>query len=76
MADCSMVKNKAVNTTYFFKKFNKKDPELFKEMIIGGSALPDNQKKAAMAFFDTCMAENVTLPYKMFPYSPEKVPGR
>ena len=48
---------------------------MYKDIVIGGSTLSDQQKKSSMKFFDQCMAENATLPYKTFPYDVEKVPG-
>jgi len=75
VTDCLMQKSKAVSAFYSMKLFNKKDPMMYKDIVIGGSTLSDQQKKSSMKFFDQCMAENATLPYKTFPYDVEKVPG-
>lgn len=42
--------------------------------LIGGSSLTDEQKAAAMASFDECMAKEVT-PYRFFPFELEKIQG-
>lgn len=70
-----MQKSKAISKSYFFKLFNKKDPVLYKNILIDQSTLPEEQKAKAKTFFDTCMAENITLPYKVFRYDVKAIPG-
>ena len=70
-----MQKVGAVSTSYFFTQFNKKEPSLLIEIILGRSNLCDEQKMAAKATFDTCMAQNVTSPYEIFSMDLHKIPG-
>ena len=64
-SDCLMHKYKSVG-----------DPLLYKEVVVGQSKLSDQRKAAAKASFDLCMAQNLTLPYRMFPHDLETIPGR
>jgi len=74
-ADCFMQKVGAVSTSYFFPQFNKKSPSLLIRIILDRSTLSDGQQADARASFDACMAINATLPYRMFPYELDDVPG-
>jgi len=74
-ADCFMQKVGAVSTSYFFPQFNKKSPSLLIRIILDRSTLSDGQQADVRASFDACMAINATLPYRMFPYELDDVPG-